>query len=111
MRIGIDARLYTSACTGIGRYVYELIDHLLAIDTNNHYVLFFNEVGYREFEKEHSNKTASPRPEKILVNAPHYSFAEQWKFWRMLEAAKLDLMHFTHFNAPLLYRRPRSEER
>ena len=99
MRIGIDARLYTSAFTGIGRYVYELIDHLLALDKHNHYVLFFNEVGYHEFANKHSNV------EKILVNAPHYSLAEQWKFWRMLEAAKLDLMHFTHFNAPLLYRR------
>jgi glycosyltransferase involved in cell wall biosynthesis len=44
--------------------------------------------------------------EKVLVNARHYSLAEQWRFWKILNAAKLDLMHFTHFNAPVLYRRP-----
>lgn len=100
MRIGIDARLYSSSFTGIGRYVYELIDHLLKIDHQNHYVLFFNEP---EFEKFHLPRSGV---EKILAGAHHYSFAEQWNFWHTLQRAKLDLMHFTHFNAPVLYRRP-----
>ncbi|MEK7524203.1 MAG: glycosyltransferase family 1 protein [Patescibacteria group bacterium] len=100
MRIGIDARLYSSAFTGIGRYVYELIDELLKLDQKNQYVLFFNRPNYEEY------RIPNKRVQKIFADAPHYSFAEQWKFWRQLENAKLDLMHFTHFNAPLLYRRP-----
>lgn len=100
MRIGIDARLYSSAFTGIGRYVHELISHLFQIDGKNQYVIFLNDPAYENF--------ALPRHgiEKILVNAPHYSFAEQWGFWHALRRANLDLMHFTHFNAPFFYRHP-----
>lgn len=100
MRIGIDARFYSSAFTGIGRYVYELIENLLKLDRRNTYVLFLNQTGFDQFQSTAKNV------EKILVNALHYSFDEQWKFWRMLRKAKLNLMHFTHFNAPILYRKP-----
>lgn len=99
MRIGIDARFYTSAFTGIGRYVYELIEHLLKIDQQNHYVLFFNQPAFDKFRLPRRGV------EKVLANVEHYSLAEQWRFWRLLARANLDLMHFTHFNAPLLYRR------
>lgn len=100
MRIGIDARFYSSSATGIGRYTAELIDHLLKIDTKNHYTLFFNDPHFDEF--------TPPRPgvEKVRANIPHYSFAEQWKYWRILSGSNLDVMHFTHFNAPILYRKP-----
>jgi glycosyltransferase involved in cell wall biosynthesis len=100
MRIGIDARMYSSEFTGIGRYVYELVENLLTIDKKNEYVLFMNEPEYSKYEPR--NKRVS----KVLVGARHYSLAEQvrflWKLWR----ARLDLMHFTHFNAPILYREP-----
>lgn len=100
MRIGIDARFYSSSFTGIGRYVYELVDHLLRIDHENEYVLFFNNPVFEKF--------MPPRKgiEKMLAESPHYSFHEQWHFWRALLRANLDLMHFTHFNAPVLYRKP-----
>ncbi len=100
MRIGIDARMYTSSFTGIGRYVHELIRHLLKFDRTNEFVVFMNDPEYREFEP------SSPRIKKVLVNAKHYSFGEQWRYWWILKREKLDLMHFTHFNAPVLYRRP-----
>lgn len=100
MRIGIDARFYSSSFTGIGRYIFELIDHLLKIDTQNEYVLFFNKPEYEKFVVGHANV------KKVLVNAKHYSLAEQWRFLRILNSEKLDLMHFTHFNAPFFYRRP-----
>lgn len=100
MRIGIDARFYSSSFTGIGRYVHELLDNLLKIDQKNHYTVFFNQP---EFEKY-----SPPRRgvEKVLANATHYSFAEQWHFCKTLKRANLDIMHFTHFNAPVLYRKP-----
>lgn len=100
MHIGIDARLYSSSFTGIGRYVFELIHHLLKLDEENYYSLFFNAP---EFEKFHAPRKGIS---KILVDAKHYSWDEQWKFRRLLNEANLDLMHFTHFNAPILYRRP-----
>jgi glycosyltransferase involved in cell wall biosynthesis len=99
-RIGIDCRMYSSAFTGIGRYVYELAKNLLQIDKSNEYVLFFNDPEYGKFSPPHKNV------KKVLVNAPHYSLKEQTKFLRILNRERLDLMHFTHFNAPILYNRP-----
>lgn len=100
MRIGIDARMYRTEFTGIGRYVYELIRHLSRLDEKNDYVLFMNQPEFDQFTPP--NK----RFEKVLVNARHYSLAEQLRYLRILRWAKLDLMHFTHFNAPIFYRRP-----
>lgn len=100
MRIGVDARMYSTEFTGIGRYVYELVKQLLKEDKKNEYVLFMNREVYDKFEPP--NK----RIRKVLVNAKHYSFAEQVKYCWILYRAKLDLMHFTHFNAPIFYRRP-----
>lgn len=100
MKIGIDARMYSSEFTGIGRYVYELIENLQLVDHKNEYVIFLNPEEYAKFEPK--NK----RIRKVMVKAQHYSFAEQVSFLRILKKAKLDLMHFTHFNVPILYRRP-----
>lgn len=100
MRIGIDARMYSSSFTGIGRYVYELSQNLFKLDPVNEYVLFLNEPEYSKFNPP------SSRVKKVLVNAPHYSLKEQTRFLRKLNKERLDLMHFTHFNAPILYNRP-----
>lgn len=97
MRIGIDARMYSSKFTGIGRYVYELIHNLCQLDQENEYVIFLNEPEYSKFTPPNSRVT------KRLVNARHYSLKEQTKFLWILYREKLDLMHFTHFNAPILY--------
>lgn len=100
MRIGIDARMYSAEFTGIGRYVYELTKALAEIDSKNEYVLFMNQPEFAKFEAP--NKRFS----KVLVNAKHYTVKEQTTYYRALRKAKLDLMHFTHFNAPILYRKP-----
>jgi glycosyltransferase involved in cell wall biosynthesis len=39
------------------------------------------------------------------VNASHYSLAEQGRFARLLYKERCDLVHFSHFNLPLLYAR------
>jgi glycosyltransferase involved in cell wall biosynthesis len=99
-RIGIDCRMYSEAFTGIGRYVYELTENLLRLDEDNEYVLFFNNPESQNFSSPNKNV------KKVLVNAPHYSVKEQTKFPHILNNEHLDLMHFTHFNAPVLYNRP-----
>lgn len=98
-RIGIDCRMYSSKFTGIGRYVYELVRHLEKLDREHHYVLFFNEPEYSEFVPPNERFT------KVNVGARHYSFAEQTIFLYKLLKEKLDLMHFTHFNAPIFYKK------
>jgi glycosyltransferase involved in cell wall biosynthesis len=100
MRIGIDARMYGSGFTGIGRYTYELIRHLALLDRENDYVVFLRQEAFDAFTPP------GPRFRKVLADYPHYSLAEQTRFLSILNRENLDLMHFTHFNAPILYRRP-----
>ena len=100
MRIGLDARMYSSKFTGIGRYAYELIENLAKIDARNEYVVFLNPPEYADFTPPGKNFKA------VKVNAKHYSLAEQTSLLGKLLGANVDLVHFTHFNAPILYRRP-----
>ena len=100
MKIGIDARMYGPGFTGIGRYTAELILNLAKLDAENRYVVFLRKQAYESFTPP------SSRFEKVLADFPHYSFGEQTGFLKLLNAQNLDLMHFTHFNAPIFYRRP-----
>ncbi|KKP36371.1 MAG: mannosyltransferase B-like protein [Candidatus Peregrinibacteria bacterium GW2011_GWA2_33_10] len=100
MKIGIDARMYSTKFTGIGRYVYELIQNLQEIDKKNEYFIFLNDPEYKTYIP------TNPNFHKIRVNARHYTLTEQLKFLRKLNKCKLDLVHFTHFNAPILYFKP-----
>lgn len=100
MRIGIDARMMGINFTGIGRYCFELIRHLADLDRENDYVVFLRKEAFRHFDPP------TPRFHKILADFPHYSWGEQAGFLKLLNSQKLDLMHFTHFNAPIFYRKP-----
>ncbi len=100
MRIGIDARMYGSGFTGIGRYNYELIRNLSEMDKENEYVIFLRKKEYEEFIPPNERFT------KVMADFPHYSSAEQAGFLKLLNRAKLDLVHFTHFNAPIFYNKP-----
>lgn len=97
VKIGIDARMFSDAFTGIGRYTYELTHRFFEMHPDVEWVLFLNEPQYSQFDFP-----ANVR--KVRVNAPHYSFAEQTRFLRLLTREKCDLVHFTHFNVPLFYR-------
>jgi len=103
MKIGIDCRMFSSKFTGIGRYTYELLQNFIKLNEKegspHNFVLFMNNPEYREFD-------APKNVKKVLVNAKHYSFAEQTSFLLKLWKEKLDIVHFPHFNIPLLYRKP-----
>ena len=119
-KIGIDARMFSDSFTGIGRYNFELTKRFFnkefldrrgfPMERENEggakienrkskieWVIFMNEPEYSKFNFPSHVK-------KVNVNAPHYSFKEQIKFLRLLNKEQCDLVHFTHFNAPLLYR-------
>lgn len=96
MRIGIDARMYKKGGTGISRYIKELVDAVVKLDKENTYILFLSPEMYKEYK-------CTDNVEKVCVDAKYYSLKEQLFFWKTLYNAKLDLMHFTHFNSPLLY--------
>jgi len=98
MRIGIDARMYgTKSTTGIGAYIKNLTDNLFLIDQKNEYILFMKDPAYSEFNPP------SKRIKKVKVDIPWYSFSEQIKLPKILLKHKLDLIHFPHFNVPIIY--------
>ncbi len=101
-KIGIDARMFSDAFTGIGRYNFELTKRLFEQTSFKgqplEWVIFLNDPQYSAFEFPAHVK-------KVLVNAGHYSLAEQIKFWWLLQKERCDLVHFSHFNLPLLYSR------
>ncbi len=101
MRIGIDARFFGGEQSkGLGRYTQKLIEQLAEHDGPHTYVIFLQPESLRLWK--------APNDKFSVVVAPYhwYSFAEQlgmpWKIWR----ARVDVMHFPHFNVPLLYRKP-----
>ena len=100
MKIGIDARMYGVSFTGIGRYTSELIKNLAEIDHENEFVIFLRRKAFDSFVPPND------RFRKVLADFPHYSVGEQTGFLKLLNQEKLDLAHFTHFNAPIFYNKP-----
>lgn len=96
MNILIDARLYGPKHTGNGRYTQELINNLAKIDSKNTYFLLLRLEDYENLRLP-SNFV------KVLSDFKHYSFVEQFKLPFILYKLKPDIVHFPHFNVPLLY--------
>lgn len=95
-KIGIDARLWGTKHTGIGRYVEELVENLVRIDRQNTYVIFCRRGDFDSI-------TVGKKWKRVIADIPHYSLLEQlflpFIFWK----EKLDLLHVPHFNLPILY--------
>ncbi|HCC21938.1 hypothetical protein A2480_02270 [Candidatus Uhrbacteria bacterium RIFOXYC2_FULL_47_19] len=100
MKIGIDARFYGTIGKGLGRYVSELITHLEQLDDRNEYVIFLRRENFDDYQP------TTPNFRKELAEYRCYSLNEQILFPLFLRRFHLDLMHFPHFNVPILYRRP-----
>ncbi len=97
MRIGIDARAYQ--WTGLGQYTRHLLANLVALPAAHEYVVFAPRAFARDL-------AALPRVTAVPVTGSYYSVREQTMFLMSLLRTRVDLMHFLHFNAPVLYRRP-----
>lgn len=100
MRIGIDARFFGGEQSkGLGRYAQKLIEYLMESDTENQYVLFLQSPQYEEV-------TLPSNWEKVRADFRWYTMKEQLLLPRLIHQAKVDLMHFPHFNVPLIMRTP-----
>ena len=96
MTIGIDARFYGPVGKGLGRYTQEIVDNIIGLDRENDYVIFLRRENFSEL------KSSSPRVKKVLADIKWYGLAEQiilpFYIWR----EHLDLMHWPHFNVPIM---------
>ena len=98
-KIGIDARFFGLIGKGLGRYTQKLIEYLEIIDSENEYVIFLRKENFNEYQPYNKNF------KKVLADYSWYSFSEQLFFPFLLKKYNFDLMHFPHFNVPLLYRK------
>ncbi len=98
MKIGIDLRMLGGG-SGISRYIGELSHQILQQDKANQYVLFFNKL-----DEETRQAYSKYNHKMVETGIAHYSVAEQLRLPGILNAERLDLVHFPHFNVPILYR-------
>jgi glycosyltransferase involved in cell wall biosynthesis len=100
MRIGIDARFFGPKAKGFGRYAENLIKELERISNQEmDFFVFLRKDSFDEYKPQNKNF------HKILADYRWYGVKEQILFPLQLKKYNLDLMHFTHFNVPILYRR------
>jgi len=96
MKIIIDARLYGLEHAGLGRYVMSLVESLKALDYENEYIVLLRRKYYEKL-------TFPKNWRKILFDFRHYTFGEQIFLPFVLYKNKPDIVHFPHFNVPILY--------
>ena len=96
LKIGIDARMYSESF-GIGRYILEITKRMFLEKNDIEWVIFMNDPAFSKYKFPKNVR-------KVLVNAGHYSLAEQTSFAHILHKEKCDLVHFCNFNLPLLFR-------
>ncbi len=99
MRIGIDARFYNPEASGLARYATELVPRLLNLaEAKKHQFVVFLPTGVAKPQTHH------PDTKFVTTAIKNYSLDEQTTFKKLLDSHHLDLVHFLHFNHPLLYR-------
>lgn len=96
MKIAIDARLYGTENTGLGRYTMNLVDELVRIDHENKYFLILREKYFTEL-------SLPANFSKIEADFPIYTFQEQLLLSPLLKKIQPDIVHFPHFNVPFSF--------
>lgn len=98
--IVIDARLYGPKHTGIGRYTKNLLKALVHLPNFKKYK--FTLIVYKNLLEE-IKKDLGDNFNYVATNIKHYSVQEQLFLPFILYCLNPDLVHFTHFNKPILY--------
>jgi glycosyltransferase involved in cell wall biosynthesis len=93
IKIAIDIRMWKHA--GIGRYIQELVKHLLASSANEELIL----LGNPGFEKELFQTLGEKKFIFRELSSKIYGVSEQWEVPALSKDA--DLLHVPHFNFPV----------
>src|SRR3989338_2838904 len=100
MKIGIDARMYGAAQTGIGIYIKHLIEEIVKLDRENEYRIFLLEPEYSNFFSDNA------KVKTIRVSAGWYGWKEHNILPTEIFNEQVDFMKFAHFNPPPFFSRP-----
>jgi len=103
MRIGFDFRMGGSINAGIGRYSYELLNAMLDLKGNDHFIVFYNELNV---DQRDLTVLKAKGAELVPTRIRHYSLGEQLFLPRVLASHNLDVVHFPNFNVPVRYKGP-----
>ena len=99
-KILLDCRFWGSGHTGLGRYTTSLVTELYRQKPKFDLTLLINPENKAEIESKLNH------PQLLLCSGRPYSLAEQLSIPKIIHAFHPDLVHFLHFNAPLLNRIP-----
>lgn len=94
MKIVIDGRMINES--GIGRYLRNLIDQLQELSKGNTYYILL-------LKKNYDTSMYQSNFHKVLTDFRWYTVTEQIKLPKILYDLKPDLVHFPHFNVPILH--------
>lgn len=97
--VGIDARLYSQ--TGVGVYIRNLLYNLDRINQDK--IIFTVYMSKKDIQLF---QPASQQFVKKVADFHWHSLNEQLGFLMQINKDNLDLMHFTYFSYPVLYRQP-----
>ena len=97
MRIGIDARTISEK-GGCRTYLLNLIENLLKIDCDNHYVIFYNSKNFLGKFKDAEEYVVKPGQKSLQLVYDHISVPSKVKKY------KLDLIHTPKSATSLFYR-------
>lgn len=95
-KIGLDARFYGPAQKGIGRYEQEVVDRLVRDYPQYDFVVFLCKDNFEDFKP----KTANVK--KVLADVRWYTLKEQMMMPYLVRKENPDLMHYLHFNVPVM---------
>ncbi len=98
-KIVFDARMYGLKHAGIGRYVLSLLKNFQFSNSNFQITLLVKKEKLDEIKGDLGSQF-----KYYPVKSRHYSFFEQIEIPFILRKLKPDLVHFPHFNAPILWR-------
>jgi glycosyltransferase involved in cell wall biosynthesis len=103
MHIALDARAWN--WTGVGRYIRSLAKEYLQNSGGHNFTLLVPINQEEKIQEELGDKNNIF--EYVGVEPSYYSLKEQTVFLQQLNNLKnIDLVHFAHFNVPLLYKKP-----
>lgn len=98
--------MYSPQFTGIGRYVFEIVQEFFIQKPDWNFTLFLGETEFNKFDIAEINKNrkkkSSGKIQKILASEKIYSVEEQTTFLSKIARAEGDLIWFPHFNVPIL---------
>lgn len=101
MKICIDARWVKEKIAGIGRYTVYLLRYLTELDTENDYLILFQDESICRRVSAETGLDRFPRFSTRILPCGVFSPQSQFVLPGLLRREKVDLFHSTNFMAPL----------